>query len=270
MLYRLSFFFLLGFSLSAVASSSSSNIVGGVDVSNTDPDGASTVALVATLAKGQSICTGSLLSASLIVTAAHCVTDETGGVLNPHAITVVFGSDVRARSRILVPAAGLRRHTGYDPEASGKDLNDIALVSFEGGLPPGYRPAKLLSASTAIPKGGAAVLVGYGVDTMAGGGSGAGILRKVTAEVADGKFGKTEVLIDQRNRKGACHGDSGGPAFARRGKSLLLWGVTNRSYPDDGPDDCAHYSVYTRISSQMAFIRAASRALRIPARLAKR
>ncbi|MBS1963504.1 MAG: trypsin-like serine protease [Bdellovibrionales bacterium] len=252
----------LALSFSAFASSSSTNIIGGTNVSDSDPDGASTVALVATLSKGQAICTGSLLSASLIVTAAHCVTDERGGVLSPKAMTIVFGSDVRAKNRILAPVAGLKRHPGYDPEASGKDLNDIAVVRFAGGLPPGFRPAKLLSASTAIPNGGAAVLVGYGVNTMAGGGSGAGVLRKVTAEVADGKFAKTEVLIDQRNKKGACHGDSGGPAFARKGKDLLLWGVTNRGYPDNGPDDCVHYSVYTRITTQMAFINSAARALR--------
>ena len=247
----------------ALAGSDSTEIMGGSPVSDSDPDGASTVAIVISLSQGQAICTGSLLAADILVTAAHCVTDENGGTVSPKKLTLVFASDVRSSKRILVKAAGVKKHPNYNPSAGGKDENDIAVIQFAGGLPAGYRKAALLSSKSAIPTGSPAVLIGYGVDTMAGGGSGSGTLRKVAVTVADGKFARTEILIDQRNGKGACHGDSGGPAFARSANGqLLLWGVTNRGSPDNAPDDCAHFSVYTRITAQSAFVNAAARSLR--------
>jgi secreted trypsin-like serine protease len=230
------------------------------------------VAIVIKLSQGQAICTGSLLATDLLVTAAHCVTSETGGVVAPSQIVLVFGSDIRSQNRTIVRATGVKRNTGYNPSAGGKDQNDIAVIGFSGGLPTGYKPATLLSSKSAIATGSSAVLIGYGVNTMAGGGSGEGILRKVTVKVADGKFARTEILLDQRSGKGACHGDSGGPAFARNSSGqLLLWGVTNRGNPDNAPDDCAHFSVYTRITAQATFINAAAKALRAkPSSLASR
>ncbi len=256
----------LGLSLSAqlaFAGTESTNIVGGTTVSSTSLDGAGTVALVINVTGGQAICTGSLLATDIIVTAAHCVTSDTGGTVTASNISIIFGKDIRASNRIVVKATGVLKNTKYNPRASGNDQNDIAIINFRGGLPSGYRPATMLSSKSSIATGSSAVLIGYGVNTMAGGGSGEGILREVTVQVADGKFAKTEILLDQRNQKGACHGDSGGPAFARASNGqLLLWGVTNRGNPDSAPDDCAHYSVYTRISAQAPFVNSASKTLR--------
>jgi len=257
-------------STSALAGTQSTNIIGGSTVSTTNPDGASVVAIVIQLSGGQAICTGSLLADDILVTAAHCVTGEDGKTVTAKQLTLVFGNDIRSSKRILVKATGVQRHPGYDPERGGKDQNDIAVIRFGGGLPKGYLKATLLSSSSTIPKGASAVLIGYGVNTMSGGGSGEGVLREVTVQVADGKFAKTEILLDQRNHKGACHGDSGGPAYARSKGKLLLWGVTNRGDPVNAPDDCAHYSVYTRITAQSSFINSASRTLRGTTNLARR
>jgi secreted trypsin-like serine protease len=247
----------------AHAGTESTNIIGGTTVSSGSTDGASTVALVITVTKGQAICTGSLLAADIIVTAAHCVTSDTGGTVPAKNIAIVFGQDIRASSRIVVRASGVMKNSKYNPRSGGNDQNDIAIINFAGGLPSGYQKATLLSSKSSIATGSSAVLIGYGVNTMAAGGSGEGILREVTVQVADGNFARTEILLDQRNQKGACHGDSGGPAFARDSSGqLLLWGVTNRGNPDTAPDDCAHYSVYTRISAQAAFVNSASRNLR--------
>ena len=258
-------FAVLTFSLTAglaQAGTKSATIIGGSTVSSSDPDGASVVALVIQLQEGQAICTGSLLASDILVTAAHCITDESGRTVSASQVRLVFANDIRSSSRKIVNATGVKRHPDYDGDGGGKDQNDIAIVRFGGGIPSGYQTATLLPSGSTIPKGSGAVLIGYGVNTMAGGGSGSGILRKVTVTVADGLFARTEVLIDQRNGKGACHGDSGGPAFTRSGGKLLLWGVTNRGDPVNAPDDCKQFSVYTRITSQASFINSASRALR--------
>jgi secreted trypsin-like serine protease len=253
----------------AFAGNESVEIVGGTNIGNTNPDGASTVAIVIDLGKGQAICTGSILATDIIVTAAHCVKGLDGKTVAPQQLTLVFGLDIRASNRLLVRATGVVANPQYNPSAS-KDANDIAIIRFITGLPPGYIKATLLPSATKIPNGAPAVLIGYGVNTMANGGSGEGILREANVTIANGAFAKTEVLVDQRNGKGACHGDSGGPAFARSGTQLLLWGVTNRGNPDNAPDDCTHYSVYTRITAQSAFINSAARALRTPTSFASR
>ena len=46
------------------------------------------------------------------------------------------------------------------------------------------------------------------------------------------------MILDQEDGSGACHGDSGGPAFFEKDGKTYLLGVTNRSYPDGAPDDC--------------------------------
>jgi secreted trypsin-like serine protease len=72
--------------------------------------------------------------------------------------------------------------------------------------------------------------------------------------VADPRSGKSEMILDQSRGHGACHGDSGGPAFVRQGKKMVLAGVTNRSYPSQAPDDCAHRVVYTKVSAYRSWI----------------
>ena len=84
----------------------------------------------------------------------------------------------------------------------------------------------------------------------------------VDVKISDAKFAKTEVLLDQRQGRGACHGDSGGPAEVLKNGVKYLWGVTNRGYPETGPDDCAQFSIYTKITAHQSFINTATAQLR--------
>ena len=83
--------------------------------------------------------------------------------------------------------------------------------------------------------------------------TGAGTLRVVDVSISDAKYSKTEVLLDQTQGKGACHGDSGGPAFIKTKENLKLWGVTSRG-SGSGENDCSGYSIYTRINSYTRWI----------------
>src|SRR6185437_2455079 len=218
-------------------------IVGGTLVSPNDPVAATTVLVT----DGNFICTGSLIDTDMVVTAAHCTAAQVSD------LRIVFATDINKLNQSEVRAiTGLQANPGWQGENStGADQHDIALMRIDGSLPAGYHPANLLSASdsSALRKGETAVLAGYGI-TDAQSQDGAGVLRKVDVKISK-QLGKTEVILDQRDGKGACHGDSGGPAFTADGQ---LWGVTNRGYPDNAPDDCVHYAVYTRIQAYASWI----------------
>lgn len=247
----------------AAASEKSLDILGGVEVTDSDPDAVSTVALLVRTDQGTRLCTASILASDILVTAAHCVTKTSGGPINPANIFIAFGKSVRSDFTVIRRIVSFLAHPQWAGLGSrGIDQRDIAVVHFHGGLPLGYNPGVLLPSEVNLEQGGVTLLMGFGVDHMnQNGGAGAGILRKVDALIDRPNFGLTEVLIDQRNGKGACHGDSGGPAFVRRRGNLFLWGVTNRADPLTAAD-CSQGSVYTRITSYSSFINSAALRMR--------
>jgi secreted trypsin-like serine protease len=228
-------------------------IIGGTEVAPSDPIARSTVAL---LIGGSSLCTGSLIDSDLIVTAAHCLAD------NPSSIEIFFSTQVNRQSlKTALPANRYVVNPAYRTDKAGPDQNDIALIEFHGGLPAGYQPNRLLSDERLLRNEQEIQLAGYGISN-ASQQTGAGILRQTEVQIADESFGKTEILLFQTEGSGACHGDSGGPAFLKVGSSLYLWGVTSRAYPNSAPDDCAHESVYTKIMDHMSFIQSSLPELR--------
>lgn len=223
-------------------------IIGGELVPVIDPVLTSTVAVTA----GGSICTGSLIDKDIIVTAGHCVSESS-------EMNVVFTRDLEATG-VTALVAGVIRHPYYNPFVS-KDNADIAVLKIEEPLPKGYAPAAMLPTTTKLKNGQTTLLAGFGISN-AFTHVGAGILRKVAVKIQDNAYSRSEVALDQTLGKGACHGDSGGPAFvlAKNGK-LQLWGVTSRGGPDHAPDDCAHLGIYTKLNSHRTFIKKAIAAL---------
>ena len=80
-------------------------------------------------------------------------------------------------------------------------------------------------------------------------------------KILNAQYGKTEVEMNQTQGKGACHGDSGGPAFVVSGGQYYLFGVTSRG-PSNQPDNCASAGIYTNILAHLDFIQSASEQLR--------
>jgi secreted trypsin-like serine protease len=125
----------------------------------------------------------------------------------------------------------------------------------------------LLQDNSALKNGTIVTHAGYGItdgsaDAQASGDDGAGVLREVDTTIAQAPYGKTEVEMEQHHGKGACHGDSGGPAFLKAADgSLQLFGVTSRG-PADQPDDCATYGIYSNILAHLDFIQSATSELR--------
>lgn len=236
-----------------------SSIIGGVPVEMPDTIAKSTIALVATVKTtdgkdGQFICTGSLLTEDTVLTAAHCI-PQVGKDFKQVALYVIFNSEIRAMKkediRLVVDA---EIHEGYGTSTNGEDDHDIAVVRFAGPVASGYHLAKFLKDEALLTEGTKVTLAGYGLIKTDGVTTESDDrLRKVQVEIA-GNFGKHEVLLDQTQGKGACHGDSGGPAFLDVNGEQLVWGITSRGAGKDGKDDCSLVAVYTKVMSESAFV----------------
>ncbi len=248
----------LGLVLIGCGTQAGADIVGGIDVNDSDPIRASTVSLYTPLPNGRggSLCTASIIAKDIAVTAAHCIQPN-----GPKPV-VLFGRDLRSAQTVKRQAVASVVNSNWSRHhGRGMDQGDIALVRFPGGLPAGYHRVATAKSDTAIVKGRPAILAGYGISD-ARTRSGSGILRKTDVRIANPRKGKSEMILDQSHGRGACHGDSGGPAFVQsRGKSILA-GVTNRSYPSRAPDDCGHQVVYTKVAAYRDWIKKSEKSLR--------
>jgi hypothetical protein len=215
-----------------------SGIIGGKKADGTEPFSKTIVALFDTQ-RGM-LCTASILSESTLVTAAHCFTGPSA------SWRIIFGTDIRAESRVMRPIVSYLTTPmwpvrGDEPVNSG----DIAVVRFDGGLPEGYRPVGLLEDTSVLATNSVVMLAGYGVEDGVQR-TGSGILRFVETTLLDPNYSETEMSVDQSKGRGACHGDSGGPAYVKVGDAWMLWGVTNHGI-NDTKDNCSTHASYALI-----------------------
>ena len=228
-------------------------IIGGHTTPSSSHIAHSTVALIAQSSQGQSLCTASVVANDLAVTAAHCVSDGAARLQNmtlyfTTRLTQVSEAQTREVDHIAV-------HPSWSP---GRAVNtaDVAVLHFNGGLPQGYMPAALLPFDAELAAGESVEIAGYGISD-AQNDAGSGVLRQIELKIANPRFSETEVELDQSHGGGACHGDSGGPAYVVIAGQPYLFGITSR-----GSGDCDVDVIYTRIAAYGDWFGDASRALR--------
>lgn len=238
----------------------SSGIIGGDIVNDDDLIAKSTVALIAQVVSkkdktvSQSTCTGTLLPNNIIITAGHCI-PTADPAENMVMIVVLFGTNIekptREQQRLVTE---VMIHPEYGKTEDRFDVHDLAMIKFSGSVPEGFAPAKLLSDESVLTPGTTVTLAGYGIIKTDGKTTESNRrLNKVDVAIAR-SVGKHEVVVDQRFGKGACHGDSGGPAFVEINGSLFVWGVTSRGSGKNGVDDCSLFGIYTKIRSEASFV----------------
>ncbi len=226
-------------------------IIGGEEVIQSDPIAQSTVAITIKGYFGDGICTGSIIDHDIILTAAHCIKNK---------MTISF--DVE-QGKNTVPVNRAIKHSEYKDYASGfgsptKDRNDVALLHFSGGIPAGYRIAKLLPVERSLKVGEEVSLAGYGIrDINDPNGDTSGRLYKTNVTIADPNYSNTEVKFDSSHGHSDCFGDSGGPAFIVDNNDYYLFGVTNW-----GDEKCKEFSIYAKINPYREWIEKTKIALR--------
>jgi secreted trypsin-like serine protease len=231
----------------------SSAIIGGSDVAATEAAAQTSVLLYDTAAKA--ICTGSLLGNNIVLTAAHCLGRD------PRKILVVFTTNIsKANKEMTRPVIGAIAHPMWiTNNRLPKNTADIAIVKYFGNTPAGYRPVNILPNLSPLKNNSLVLLAGFGISDGVKK-SGSGVLRQVMTNITDAGFSQTEIQLEQRRGRGACHGDSGGPAFIVANGVQYLWGITSRGYQDP-KDHCNVFSVYTNLLAYLNWVKDSARAL---------
>jgi secreted trypsin-like serine protease len=240
---------------------SSGQIIGGREATGSE-DFSKTIVSLYDVSQG-TLCTASILSDSILLTAAHCVVSKASD------LRVIFAVDLEAKDLMVRGVEDYRVSPIWEARQNEMyNTGDIAIVKFVGGLPPGYKAAELLTDLNLLADGQKTVLAGYGLSNGVEK-TGLGRLRFVETTIMKRNYSKTEILVDQRQGKGACHGDSGGPAYAKVGGKLLVWGVTSRGV-NDPANDCSVAAAYTSVPYYAAWIERAAQLLNSSTRSAKR
>ncbi|MAT25355.1 MAG: hypothetical protein CMN29_10405, partial [Sandaracinus sp.] len=192
---------------------------------------------VGALAYGAStFCTGTLITPTRVLTAAHCV--EGARVSSMSFITGPSNRQIETSTRVVraVP------HPSYD---SRRLVNDIAYLDLAAPVT-GVEPIGVLPGMDSSWVGRDLLHVGYGASDgfrQTGG----GIKRAVVMPI--NQVGGTQFAYGE-DGKNTCNGDSGGPALYRTGSGeYLVAGVT--SY---GDRTCSSYGVNTRADVYLDFL----------------
>ncbi|UYL09589.1 trypsin-like serine protease [Bdellovibrio sp. SKB1291214] len=236
---------------------SKGTIIGGEAVKSDDFARAATVSIYTVGRRGplEFLCTGTLISRDLVVTAAHCLQSVYT------VIYVSFGEKIPTSTVGLIRVDGSISHPNYRVvQKPGDDgglywttEHDIALMNLDALAPEGFNPVGVHANTDKIPLKSKLLLAGFGItDDEAS--TAATSMNQIEVELHSlvGEF----LVIDQSNKKGACFGDSGGPAYLKTASGWLVVGATHAARP--GFVDCHHMSDYTSLSKYIEFIKSSA------------
>jgi len=219
------------------------------------------------------MCTGSLVTRDVVLTAAHCFDDLVGKVV------VAFTTDpecdkVKHTLQVVVPAAG-QRPQAYRP--GGFSLSDVALLRLPQDAPAWTNVMPLNFSPTAVDATSSVYAAGFGKaaghdqeETLNP------MLRYTTLPIAQqldneaivylkGKLGNDTVFdfgpsplwfTDDSHGHAICSGDSGGPLVMNDHGFISQVGVASFTFATGGHDSCAGFGAYLKIGTQRDWLRA--------------
>lgn len=238
------------------------NIVNGVASSDAFQKENGVVGLVIKSDDGEGICSGTLISRKIVLTAAHCLDTSSSNI---RSIMVVFTQDVKKATKETVRFGVKGRvHELFASSAGGTGAwNDVALLLLNEDAPAATKVARLPSVLTVNPAPVKSLLTqaGFGltVDNRNSPVDTSGTLRQVSGiEVMALLQGGKELQL-RENGKGSCNGDSGGPAYIKAADGKLTQvGVNSRG---TSPSSCLGVGIFTSVSAHLQWIQKNSAAL---------
>ena len=184
-------------------------------------------------ANGMLLCTGTLVSPNVVLTAAHCLDGVTTNITDQ----IFFGRSVHDAGT-FVAVTGALVHPEYDPSTLE---NDLALLALASSAPAAPRPLRAPTPDAALTNATLRV-VGYG-DTTADAGD-FGQKHTGTSTVASVTATSLELAAAPSQQ---CFGDSGGPALLAVDGVEYLGGVTSH-----GDNACLANATDTRVDAYAA------------------
>jgi secreted trypsin-like serine protease len=240
---------------SKVENKDNSHIVGGKDLKYSSATASSVVFISTENDRGHNeICTGTFISKSLILTAAHCIAKDKDGM------SISFRLKDYATTQNIVDVEIVEVYK-LDFSDLGVTRNDMGIIQFKGGLPQGATIAYLPKQNNdqdVKPQVLTFSAVGYGRNTglksddpMTPNGEGVLRIKSLASEPVSPLMDIFK--IDQyKNKGGVCFGDSGGPALMKDTKTnkTIIVGIASAVLTQrtgggiNADDDCQNESMY--------------------------
>ncbi len=185
------------------------------------------------------LCSGSLISPTVVLTAWHCVST------NPDNMAVAINGRRFSVRKV-------RTHPDVREDEEGFLYNDLALLFLK--YPSSARRLSLLT-SKPITKSVPLAIYGYGLDAR----NGLGILNKGVTQVDEVDQDFVVAFYNDRSKSNSCSGDSGGPAIAtyydeNNVRHTGIVGVTSAGLTADCSLGDVTFYINTQSSSALDFI----------------